>query len=340
MHEDSPFNFKKKSLLNDFYFNKKLSKNQNISLSVLVITLIVLFLVYLVWFHPPKDFPVKTFVNIEKGMTIDETSIYLEDIEVIRSAKLMRFLYRTPLGNHTLIAGDYFLDSRLPLWTIIRRFATGNYGIENIKVTIPEGVTLVQIADVLERSLPEFNRRRFLLLSKGLEGYLFPDTYFFSPGIKEENIIEEMRQTFEGKIDPLLPDIAVSKRSIEDIVIMASIIERETITTESKYVVSGILWKRIESGMRLQVDAVFSYLLGKGGFELTKKDLQIDSPYNTYKYEGLPPGPIASPGIESIKASVYPDNNPYWFYLSDFKSNMHYAKTYAEHLANVNRYLK
>ena len=121
---------------------------------------------------------------------------------------------------------------------------------------------------------------------------------------------------------------------------MASIVEKETITDESKYIVSGILWKRIDNGMKLQVDAVFPYIFGKNTFDLTSKDLQFDSPYNTYRYEGLPPGPIASPGFEAIRASLYPEETPYWFYLSDRRSQMHYGRTYEEHLKFRNQYLR
>ena len=120
---------------------------------------------------------------------------------------------------------------------------------------------------------------------------------------------------------------------------MASIIEKEVITHEDMKTVSGVLWKRIAIGMPLQVDAVFPYIMGKNTFELTREDLQFDSPYNTYKYKGLPPGPINNPGLDSILAAATPAKTKYVYFLSDKDGNFHYAVSYAQHLANKKKYL-
>lgn len=121
---------------------------------------------------------------------------------------------------------------------------------------------------------------------------------------------------------------------------MASLLEEEARTTETRKMVSGILWKRLSAGMPLQVDAVFPYIIGKNTFEITLKDLEFDSPYNTYKYKGLPPGPISNPGKDSILAAIYPTKSDYWFYLSDKNGLMHYAITFDEHKINKAKYLK
>jgi UPF0755 protein len=125
-----------------------------------------------------------------------------------------------------------------------------------------------------------------------------------------------------------------------EIIVMASILEKEALTPEDKKIVSGILWKRLETGMLLQVDAVFMYIMGKKSSDLTLGDLKIDSPYNTYLYKGLPPSPICNPGIESIEASLNPTASSYWYYLSDKNLNIHFAKNFDEHKLNKAEYLR
>ena len=120
---------------------------------------------------------------------------------------------------------------------------------------------------------------------------------------------------------------------------MASLLEEEARTTRSRQIISGILWKRIERGMRLQVDAVFPYILGKNTFELTLDDLAVDSPYNTYRYAGLPLGPISNPGLDSLRAALHPVQTPYLYYLSDKNGVFHWSRTYEEHLKKKKLYL-
>ncbi len=323
-----------------YLFSQKIPAHRSLIIVTSVVLVILLFGLYLTFFSAPKDFPTKEFIEIEKGLSIENTAKLLQEKKVIRSAAAMQLWYKVGLSKgDQVIAGEYFFETKLPLWTVIWRVAKGNLGVEYIRVTIPEGLTLTQMGKLLEKKLPSFNRGRYTLLTHGQEGFLFPDTYFFAPTATEDDVVEEMRQNFENKIDPFRKDISISGRSVEEIITMASIIEKEGITSESRRVISGILWKRIEVGMKLQVDAVFPYIFGKNTFDLTRKDLQFDSPYNTYRYEGLPPGPIASPSVDSIEAALYPEMTPYWFYLSDMRSQMHYAKTYDEHLRYKNKYL-
>jgi len=121
---------------------------------------------------------------------------------------------------------------------------------------------------------------------------------------------------------------------------MASLIEKESSGDEDRSIISGILWKRFNNNRPLQVDATLSYLLGKKSQDLTVDDLNIDSPYNTYRYPGLPVGPIGNPGLEAIQAAIYPKDSPYWFYLHDKTGKAYYAKTFEEHIANKNKYLR
>ncbi len=209
-----------------------------------------------------------------------------------------------------------------------------------ISITIPEGYRTEQIARVLadaglisyetfaERAIPE-------------EGYLFPDTYRLYKKTTPDEIIKKMKENFERKIAPeVRSEIARQKKTLSDVVIMASIVEKEARTSEDKKIIAGILWKRQKEGIGLQVDATLTYLLGKTSAELTESDLRIDSPYNTYKYRGLPKGPISNPGLETILATVYPTLSPYYYYLSDSNGSMHYARTFEEHKKNKYKYIE
>jgi hypothetical protein len=166
--------------------------------------------------------------------------------------------------------------------------ATGNFNVDQVRITIPEGYSRAEISLISQALLPNFDVDKFMNKTQNDEGYLFPDTYFVFPSITTENFIKLLKDNFDTKINPLREDIVASSRSEKDIIKMASIIEKEAHGNEDRYVISGILWNRIDKGMPLQVDATFLYLLGKGSNSLTLEDLKTDSPYNTYIYKGLP----------------------------------------------------
>ena len=175
-----------------------------------------------------------------------------------------------------------------------------------------------------------------------LEGYIFPDTYRIFVGASAEDIIEKTLDNFDNKLDQELRDEIKSQgKSIHEIITLASIIEKEVASEDDMAIVSGLLYKRMEIGMRLEVDASVNYASGKSDPSVTYADLQIDSPYNTYKYDGLPPGPICSPGLQAIKAAIYPKESPYLFYLNrQDTGETIFSKNFDEHIRNKNKYLK
>ena len=176
--------------------------------------------------------------------------------------------------------------------------------------------------------------------SGGYEGYLFPDTYFFMPNTKASDVILTMRENFARQIVPYEEDIAKIGKPLNEIVIMASIVEDESNSLlPEKRIVSGILWKRLSLDMPLQVDAPFKYYNGKHSFNLTKDDLQEDHPYNTYVNKGLPPTAITNPGIESLRAAIAPTQTEYLYFLSDQHGNMHYARDFDGHKRNRELYI-
>lgn len=289
---------------------------------------------------PPSDFPVPYRLTIEEGQTLFSISRELYDAGAIRSTRMFE-IFMIALGSERRVSdGEYYFKAPASALEIALRISGRQFGIDRTKVTFPEGFTAKQMSDRLGATFPEFDTALFLTLAKESEGYLFPDTYSFFPSITPDVAVSLLKRNFETQTIPLEQSIRTSGRTRSDLVIMASIIEKEASTAEEMPVVSGILWKRLDQDMALQVDAPFLYTLGKASSELTRKDLASDSPYNTYRNKGLPPTPISNPGLDAIKAAITPVDSPYYFYLHGRDGVIRYAVTYREHQANIAKYLK
>jgi UPF0755 protein len=299
-------------------------------------TVIILILLSIAVFVP-KKFPAGTIVRVQKDATLSDVTASLSKRQIILSKFLFKGIFSLFYGQRKVMAGDYVFDQPQNLWIVTSRLAKGEHGLPIIKVTIPEGSTVQDIAWILLKKIPDFNAPYFIKIARQHEGYLFPDTYRFYPNTTPEDVLKTLRETFNIKIKPLMISISMSGRTSSDIVIMASLLEREASSTTDREIIAGILWKRLDEKMLLQVDAPFVYITGNNFVSLA--DLKIDSPYNTYKYRGLPKGPIANPGLNAIKAAINPTKTPYYYYLSDQKGNMHYATTHDGHLVNRDKYL-
>lgn len=182
---------------------------------------------------------------------------------------------------------------------------------------------------------------------ESLEGYLFPDTYRVYASSSLAEVTTKLLDNFDRKLSlEMRQEIARQGRTIRDVVIMASIVEKEAPLQNSggenrdARLIAGIFWDRLKYGQALQSDATLSYVLKDNKPGHSGQELEVSSPYNTYKYRGLPPGPIANPGLEAIKAAVYPIYSEYNYFLTDSQRRVYYAETYAEHLRNKNLYLK
>ena len=288
---------------------------------------------------PPRDFPEKQIVPVKEGQTVEEIAENLTKRHIVRHPFFFTVYLIFWGKDDSLVAGDYFFERKRNMFRVIDALTTGDYGIESTKVTVPEGLHNRQVASLLKKFFPTFDEGIFLLEAGKKEGYLFPDTYFFLPMASPGEIIDEMYSNFTDKIKHLEAPISASGRTLHEIITMASILEEEVRSTKNRKIIAGILWKRLDAGMLLQVDAPFQYFLGRNSFTVTLDDLANDSPYNTYKHKGLPPGPISNPSLDAIISSVYYEETPYWFYLSDFDNNVHYAKTFEEHKENKRQYL-
>lgn len=308
---------------------------------LLFIFIMIVFLTIVVISEPPSDFPQKRFdIEIESGDSISKVADSLYEQNVIRSKTLFKIVAMAISLNSGIQAGDYRFSYPQSTIIIAKRMVNGEQGQTKVRVTVPEGTNSYDIAYILLKAIPDFNAPKFVAMSKRYEGTLYPDTYYFFENVKVEQVISTMIDNYDKKIAEVDTQIKKSKRSLKDILTMASIVEKESTHDKlTKQTIAGILWKRLDDGMLLQVDAPFYYLTKKAG-NFTLDDLKIESPYNTYLNKGLPPGPISNPSIETILATIESKETKYWFYLTGNDGVMRYAATYETHLANKNTYLK
>lgn len=300
---------------------------------------LLLFGAYLFFYRAPDTFPIGSVVTIEPGMTLRQAADELDRADAIRSPLVFQAMVRALSGEGGVIAGDYFFSRPFSVFDVARKIVRGEHGLQPIRVSVSEGASVPEIAELFERKFGRFDAEMFIRLAQDKEGYLFPDTYFFLPNVQAPEVVRAMEENFHTKIVEIQDTLAASKRPLHDVVIMASLLEKEASSLSMRRRVAGVLWNRLSINMPLQVDAVFLYINGKSTYDLTHADLATTSPYNTYKNKGLPPGPIANPSLESLLAAADPIPSDYLFYLSDRYGNMYYAETFDEHIVNKRRYV-
>lgn len=288
---------------------------------------------------PPSDFKTPRVIAIEEGAPLVAIAQTLHEEGAVRSPRALVILVELFGGIAGARSGAYFFPAPQSALTVALRLTNGSYDLTPVKVTLPEGSTVLEMSRILKEKLELFDEQSFIRLAEGKEGYLFPDTYYFLPGESPETVVGALEKNFSEQIVSLEEAIASFGKPIRDVVIMASLLEEEARTMETRRIIAGILWKRIAIGMPLQVDAVFPYILGKNTYEVTREDLAFDSPYNTYKYKGLPAGAISNPGLGSIRAALTPIHTPYLYYLSDRAGRMYYSATFEEHVRAKELYL-
>jgi len=295
---------------------------------------------YVFLIAPPASFPVGNLIAVPEGATAQEAGRMLEEQGVVRNGTAFSIAVTVLGADRGVRAGDYLFKEPRDLFSVARAITTGAFGLEPIRIRVPEGATTKDMAKLFKAQLQRFDEEDFLDMAQPEEGFLFPDTYFFLPNATAEIVFKAMRQNFDSNIASLAGEIESFGKPLRDIVIMASILEKEAHDANDRRMISGVLWRRIKIDMALQVDAAFLYSLGRTTFTLTKSDLQDkEDPYNTYVHKGLPPGAIGSPSLSSLRAAVTPIDQGYLFYLADGNHVTHYSKTYEEHLRKKALYL-
>lgn len=278
-------------------------------------------------------------VELPYGTSITKSANILEDAGVIRSSEAYLILSKI-ISSDGIIAGSYSFTGKINIFNVLYNTSRGIYGREQTKLTIPEGFTVNQVIKRIENLFPNIDMQIINqnLLSK--EGYIFPETYFFDKDVNADYLISYLTKESDKKLQKILGTNDIYTPKIREKIIIASLLESEGKTKEERHMIAGIINNRIEKDMPLQLDATVTYLTGRASSELTLLDLKINSPYNTYLYKGLPEGPISNPGEESIFAAMNPTENGFLYYLHAPDGKIYYAKTYADHLKNKNKYLK
>lgn len=294
---------------------------------------------YMTALRPPADFPAGDIITVERDASAAVVAQQLKEQNVIVSARAFEWTVRILDGDRSLHAGDYQFNRSKNVVRIAQAIIAGDFGLEPVRIRIPAGATVEEMAVIFDKRLMRFDSEEFIRDALPLEGYLYPDTYFFLPTAKADVVIRTLRETFDAKVATLQADIDAFGKPLQDIVVMASLLEREESDYVDKQKIAGVLWKRLGINMPLQVDATFVYTIGKGSNQLTLEDLETDSPYNTYRNKGLPPGAISNPSLDSIRAAVHPIPGNNLFYLADRNGTTHYSATYEEHLRKKRYYL-
>lgn len=284
-----------------------------------------------------------TVFVIKPGESLDTIANNLAAQGFIRNKLAFYFTVKRLGIDKKIQAGDFRLSPSMDMNEISQ---TLTHGTLDKWVVVIEGLRKEEVAQIMSENLgiPEIE-----FLKYAEEGYLFPDTYLFPNQASAAAVIAIMKNNYNTKFNESLKAQAIQNRLTEkEVLILASMVEREARTDEDRQKVASILLKRYRNDWPIQVDATVQYAVGYDAGEkswwkesLTQEDLNVDSPYNTYKNKGLPPTPITNPGLSSIVAVVKADDaTPYWFYISDKNGVMHYAKTLEEHDALVKKYLQ
>lgn len=298
-----------------------------------------------------------TIIEIPAGVSCSEIAKILKQNKIIKNQVFFRFFSKINKADEKIKSGEYILKRSMSAKDILDILIKGKNIKNSVKITIPEGFEFNQIVDRLEKN-GLIDKKKFIQIAnyqdfkypflkdipKGenrLEGYLFPDTYIISKKTTEEEIIIKMLDRFEEIFkDEYYVRTKELNMTVQEVITLASIIEKEAKMDSERPLVSSVFHNRIKKGMFIQSCATVQYILGERKTILTNKDIQIDSPYNTYKYLGLPPKPIASPGEASIIATLYPENTDYLYFVAKKDGKHTFSKTYQEHLnaKNVNGY--
>jgi len=301
--------------LNEEIKTEKNSKSNLVLNIILGVCFLLIFSCYL-FGAPTREKDLITHISSSDSLT--KISNDLKNKKVVRYSYISKILVYIFSGDKLVPSGDYLFKKGENVFSVSWQLSRGKHGVEPIRVTFKEGISREDMANLLADKIPSFRKDLFLSDERSKDGYLFPDTYFFFPLSTTDEILDEITKNFSKKILSIDKELKASGKSLSDIIVMASILEKEASGKNDISLISGILWKRTELGMPLQVDAAPS----------------------TYKEIGLPDTPISNPGLLSIKAAIDPKSSPYLFYLHDHNGQVHFAFDFNGHRSNIAKYLK
>ncbi len=291
----------------------------------------------------PTEKQDKILFTVPRGKTIDYVSKKLKEKDLITSELFFKIVAKLWFSDKKIKAGVYELEKKMSTYEILEYLTSGK--VKMVQFTIIEGWSNYQIGEYFTELGYVKNSEEFIQITKdkevlqkykiqGLtsEGFLFPETYTIDPQLSIRQIHEIMIKMFYTKLSTFLDPKTIPSKELYEKVIIASIIEREAIHKEELPIMASVYYNRIKKKFKLQADPTIQYILKNPKKKLTLKDLEIDSPYNTYKYKGLPPTPISNPGLEALKASFFPETTEYLYFVLMPDGKHYFSKTYQEHL--------
>jgi UPF0755 protein len=317
------------------------------------LVLFALFVWLAVSLYRPRAFtPAEVVVEVEKGMGVGAVARILGHRGIIGSRGAFLVAYRLFYEPRMIRAGEYMLTSPLGTKEVLETLIKGKVYLHSL--TVPEGLTAREIAPLLGPLLADGQEAFLAAVRKGgsirppdgaaesLEGYLFPETYSFAKGISSAEAVESMVGQFRAVFGDTWRQRAGSLGlSVREVVTLASLIEKETAVPEEMRFISAVFHNRLRIGMKLDCDPTIIYALKEKGLfngNLTKKDMALDSPYNTYRYAGLPPGPICNPGRAALEAALFPAEEAYLYFVSRKDGRHHFSRTFKEHQNAVRQF--
>jgi UPF0755 protein len=317
---------------------------------LMVLTWIVIGLFYFQGSRPASDDNQTQVFEVQPGMPLKQVAQQLSRQGLILSPGAFQAIAYIQSKQKQVMVGEYNLSPSMLPSEILSRITSGKTVLH--PVTIPEGYRITEIAALLQsegladqESFLHHTRDKNIIQSLGisadnLEGYLFPETYHFSKYSSEIKIVQKMVTTFKEQVlkPQLLKSAKESSLSWHEIVTLASLIEKETGLDSERKIISSVFHNRLRKNMRLQTDPTVIYAIEKFDGNIRKRDLKIDSPYNTYRYKGLPPGPIANPGLKSIVAAISPIESDRLYFVSRQDGSHHFSSTLIEHNQAVQKY--
>jgi UPF0755 protein len=314
-------------------------------LVISVLSAFMLLVIFFVWNLAPVEPGARTtqIFEVPYGASLRHVCYNLEKQGLIRNRVVFEIFIRLNQEKRMTKAGNFRISPGMSVPRIVRELVSGRPRM--IRITIPEGLTNKEIAALLaQKGL--VNQQRFLQFAAdsnfinqvfktiqvtgGAEGYLFPDTYEFDLNVTEKEILTAMLKQFEKEYNQYFAAIPKERRT--EVIIIASLVEKEAKEAEERPVIAGVFYNRLRRNLALQSCATVQYVLGKRKERLLYQDLQIESPYNTYRHPGLPPGPIANPGLDSLKAAAAPLDVPYLFFVARPDGKHIFSTTYDEHI--------
>ena len=328
-------------------FRKRLRRFWYLPLGLL---LLVMALWYVVLLRPMGDGTRVYGLTVPKGAGFAQITVELERQKIVRSAWSLRLIGRLHGLDQRMQPGDYRLSDAMRPVEILEKMASGITDAR--KFTVPEGYSIFQVAELLEKQ-GLFGREEFLLAShdrqlllklgvsaKTVEGYLFPGTYLIGFHTDVHGLITEMVQEFRHRIASLKTILAEDDLTLHQVVTLASLVEKEAVVSEERPLIASVFRNRLKIGMPLQSDPTAIYGVRAFGGKVTKQDLRRESPYNTYRIKGLPPGPIGNPGIEAIRAVLQPARTDYYYFVARKDGTHQFSRTLQEHNQGVRQFLR